>query len=538
MSRSTLVLPLAVAACFAETWADGSARFPAETDTDAGTSAATSSGASEAPGDSFQTVTSDTPTGSSGPSETATTFEGPANEPPEIVSFTVEPDTLHEAGTAEAHAVVSADVVSLELHVDGQPVWSGPPAEFAWSFAATSKAASEGTYTLELVVRDREGLTASATAMLWVTLPETGAEKCVFTEDVLASRLTATVYADDALIVVGSLSNPSREATVWRLDPDSCQPQAGYPWKLSQWSALKVQGTSEAVGLAIDGEGRMAIAANIGEGLVRQPYLAVLSPEGALEWEHLGPMGQTYSGITAAPDRFFVVGEQLQIVDGKAPRDGLVESFDAEGKKVWWDILAAPLPGDNFPGDPKTLDEHPRAVTWQEESQTLLLVGERLVSEDIVFNWTRAFSARYTGNGALVGAWTSSGLDGDEDGLLAIADCGGFPLAAGWVGSGPNSRSPATRWLDPLGNGDKRRLDNLLHASMQAVACDREQKVAGVATTIDSTYVVGFKGSDDPFLFKHLFPQATLTAVDCDSRGFCATAGLLGNHAWVRVHHP
>ncbi|MCY1066217.1 hypothetical protein OV090_15665 [Nannocystis sp. RBIL2] len=478
--------------------------------------------------------TTDLVTGSS-------TSEGPAAQPPEISSFTVEPDTLHEAGTAEVHAVVSDDVVSLQLRVDGEEVWAGPPAEFEWSFAATSKAASEGTYTLELVARDSEGLTASATAMLWVTMPDTGAERCTFTEDVGAGRLTAAVYSEDALVVVGALANPSYQATVWRLDPDSCQPQAGYPWQLSQWSPQPMPTTSEAVGLALDAEGRMVIAANIGAGLSRRPYLAVLSPEGALEWEYVGPMGQTYSGVTAAPNRFVVVGEvHVNPNDNNNPPtyDGLVESFDAAGTKVWSRILAAPLPGDDFADNNNDLAEHPRALKWQEESQTLLVVGERLVRENIIFKWTRAFSARYTANGALVGAWTSSGLDGDEDGLLAVATCSGKPVAAGWVSSGPNSSTTATRWLDPLGNGDKRRIDNLADASMRAVACDREQKISAVATTDTDAYAVNFKSSDDPFLFNHLFPQATLAAVDCDSRGFCAAAGLLGNHAWVRVHHP
>ncbi|MCY0992949.1 hypothetical protein OV203_37760 [Nannocystis sp. ILAH1] len=439
------------------------------------------------------------------------------------------------------HAVVSDDVVSLQLRVDGEEVWAGPPAEFEWSFAATSKAASEGTYTLELVARDSEGLTASATAMLWVTMPDTGAERCAFTEDVGAGRLTAAVYSEDALVVVGALANPSYQATVWRLDPDSCQPQAGYPWQLSQWSPQPMPTTSEAVGLALDAEGRMVIAANIGAGLSRRPYLAVLSPEGALEWEYVGPMGQTYSGVTAAPNRFVVVGEvHVNPNDNNNPPtyDGLVESFDAAGTKVWSRILAAPLPGDDFADNNNDLAEHPRALKWQEESQTLLVVGERLVRENIIFKWTRAFSARYTANGALVGAWTSSGLDGDEDGLLAVATCSGKPVAAGWVSSGPNSSTTATRWLDPLGNGDKRRIDNLADASMRAVACDREQKISAVAATDTDAYVVGFKSSDDPFLFNQLFPQATLAAVDCDSRGFCAAAGLLGNHAWVRVHHP
>jgi hypothetical protein len=539
MSRSTLLLPLAAAGCFAQVWADGSALFGSDTDGGATSAATTSSGASEAASGPVQTVTSETPTDTTGSVETSSTaLPGVPNEPPEIVSFTVEPDTLLEAGPAEAIAVVSADVVSLALRVDGEEVWSGPPAEFAWTFHATSKAASEGTYALELVASDGEGLTASATAMLWVTLPETGAEKCVFAEDVGASWLTATVYADDALVVAGALAKPSLEATLWRLDRDSCQPQAGYPWSISQWTALpEVQPPSQVVGLALDEDGRMALAANLGSGISRRPYVAVLSPEGALAWEHLGPMGQTYSAIAAAPGRFFVVGEVLV---GEAPPryDGLVESYDAMGAKQWSDILAAPLPGDDFVGDPKVFDEHPRAVIWQAENQSLLIVGERLVSEDIVLKWTRAFSARYTENGALVGAWTSSGLDGDEDGLRAVTNCGEDHVAAGWVLSGPNSRSPVTRWLDPLGNGDKRRLDNLANTTMQGVACDREQKVSSVATTDAGAYVVGFRASDDPFVFKHLFPQAAFTAVDCDSRGFCATVGLLGDRAWVRVHHP
>ncbi|WAS92469.1 hypothetical protein [Nannocystis punicea] len=539
MSRSTLLLPLAAAGCFAQVWADGSALFGSETDSDATSAAATSSGASEGTGGPVQTVTSETPTTSStGSLESSTTLPNVPNEPPEIVSFTVEPDTLLEAGSAEALAIVSADVVSLTLRVDGEEVWSGPPSEFAWVFHATSKAASEGTYALELVASDSEGLTASASAMLWVTLPETGTQKCVFEEDVGASWLTATVYADDALIVAGALAKPSLEATLWRLDRDSCQPQAGYPWSISQWTALpEVQPPSQIVGLALDAEGRMALAANLGSGVSRRPYIAVLSPEGALEWERLGPMGQTYSAIAAGPERFFVVGELLV---GEAPPryDGLVESYDAMGTKAWSDVLAAPLPGDSFPDDMNIYDEHPHAVLWSEDVNALVIAGERFVLAD-KNKRQRAIFTRYSANGAILGAWTSDGSDADEDALLSITACGDELVASGWVRNEQSTRSPATRWLDPSSDAvAKRRLDLLNSTIIQGIACDREQKFAAAASSEFTAFALGFRAGDDPFLFKLDFPDSTLKAADCDDRGFCVVGGLHGDRAWARVHHP
>lgn len=539
MSRSTLLLPLALAAagCFGQVWAEGSALFPAETeadtDTDATTTTATTSAPGEGPDEPIQTATGEPPDETTGPIGSSTTLPDPVETPPQILAFTVEPDTLHEAGDAQVSALVSEDTVALQLLVDGEEVWAGPPEAFAWSFAATSQAASEGTYTLELIARDGEGLSASATAMLWVSLPPTGAEKCA--KDLGAGLLTAARYTDEALIVVGTLAGA---ATVWRLDPDNCQPQAGFPWTIAQWTALQqALPASQAVGVAVDADGRMAIAANVGTGLARQPYLAVLSPAGALQWERLGPQKQTYSGIAAAEDRFVVIGETLV---GEEPTrfDGLVESFDAKGTMLWSDVLAAPLPGDDFVDNTNKLDEHPRAISWDEGRQALVIVGERRVEKSPPTEWTRAFSAQYTLNGAIVGSWTSKGLEGDEDGLFAVARCGASHVAGGWVRTGPNSHAPVTRWLDAQGNGDKRRLDNLANARIQGIACDRELKITAAAVSNSAAHSLVFKGSDDSFADNELFEDATLMAVDCDARGFCAAVGLQGDQAWVRVQHP
>ncbi|MDC0717320.1 hypothetical protein [Nannocystis bainbridge] len=539
MSRRTLLLPLLLAACFEEVWKEGSDKFP---DTDSGGASGTSTTTLVPGGDASsgtQTVTSEPPTTLGTAEPSSTTTGALENEPPQIISLQLEPASLDQAGDAEVLAVVSSDVVKLRLEVDDEQVWTGKPAEFAWTFTATSKAASQGKHSFVLYAEDDEGLSAMKSTTLWVMLPETGAEKCEFEEPSHDGWLTATAYGADALIVAGTLVTSQLEATLWRLDPESCAPQAGFPRQISQWTALVEDWEpSQAVGVAIDDAGRTALAANIGDGLDRRPYVAVFAPDGELLGEHLGKeVGDTYSGITAVPDGFFVVGD-TRVSTNPLRYDGLIEGFDAAGSKIWHDTIAAPLPGDDWNDQFNVFDEHPRAVVWSDDLDALIVVGERAVLEDKDPR-QRAFSIQYTLKDGLVEAWTSSGLDAPQDGLVAVTVCGDEWVAGGWIQEDQNPRSPAARWLGPTGNGGaKRRLDPLKGATFHGLACDRENKFTTAASTGVNASVLGFRSSDDPFLFKQDFGQAALTAADCDSRGFCAVAGARGARAWVRVHHP
>ncbi|PCC72361.1 hypothetical protein SAMN02745121_01564 [Nannocystis exedens] len=541
MSRSTLLVSLVTAGCYADVEGQATALFPQGSDSGGASSWVTSTGVDASAASGLPATTSDPHPATPGSGEPWSTTTGePVDEPPEILLFEIEPHVLHEAGAAEAFAVVSPNVTHLHLSVTTLEIEEKEfaPSEFTWSVDATSKANSNGTYELLLTAEDDKMQKDQASATLVVMLPDTGTQRCVFEEDIGSGWLTAVVYGD-ALVVAGALAAPSLEATVWRLDPDTCAPQFGSPWQISQWTELpEVQPPSQAVGLAVDAEGRTAIAANIGSGLARRPYIAVLSPEGSLEWERLGAVGQTYSGITASPDGFFVVGEAL--VNELPPRyDGFIEGFGDGGTMLWSATIAAPLPGDNWTDDLNIFDEHPRAVAWSEKLNVLVVVGERYIFSDNSEPPLRAFSVQYKLNNSLTDAWTSSGLDAAEDGLVAVTTCGEDMVASGWIQPGKTARSPAARWLDPTGDGDaKRRLDPLENTTFYGIACDRENKFTTAASTATSAAVVGFQSSDDPFLFKHDVADAGLQAADCDGRGFCAVAGLRGDRAWVRVHHP
>ncbi|MCY1055507.1 hypothetical protein [Nannocystis sp. SCPEA4] len=537
MSRRTLLLLLAAAGCLGDLVEDGAQYYPDGTDSAGGSS--TMAGTSMGSGDSVETVTGEVPTTTLGPDSAAsTTGEGLPDAGPVIVSFAFEPEVLHEAGSAQPVAVVSEDVVELSLQLGGVEKWAGPPPTIAWKFEATSSA-SDGEYTFVLVARDGEGEEAMAEAKLWVSLPASGTEKCQFEEDAGSGWLAAAEYGDEALVVAGALAKPALEATVWRLDPNSCQPQAGYPWAISQWTeAPLVVPPSQAVGLATDELGRMAIAANFGSGLQRRPYVAVLTPQGALEWEIVGPVGQTYSGIAAVPGGVVVVGEQL-VNEAPPQYDGLVESFDLEGTKLWTDTLAAPLPGDDWDDGLNIFDEHPRGVAWSEQAKTVMVVGERYIKAEDDKTRLRAFSVQYSANGSLTAAWTSDGLDSTDDGLVTVTRCGEELVAGGWIQNEQSARAPATRWLDLSGNGEqKRRLDALEAAVLPGLACDREEKFTAAISDPVTAYVAGYRTSDDPFLYKLEFPSAALRAASCDARGFCAVAGLQGARPWARVHHP
>jgi hypothetical protein len=541
--RASLVLALiALPGCLPDLLADASDLFP-DSATAGGTGTSTSAGdtaeAGTIGGDSVQTVTGAEPTTTSADassSSSSSSSSGLPSEGPHILEFEVEPMKLTEAGTASASASVSDDVVSLRLDVDGAEVWSGAPDDFAWTYWATSAMTSNGLHEFVLIARDGEGLEATKSAELEVMLPASGTERCSFLEDTGTSWLNGAAYTPDALVLVGTHATPDLEATLWRLDPDLCEPEAGFPWSLSQWSDLALVGTSQAVGVAVDELGRIVIAANVGSGLDRRPYLAVLTANGALVWERVGTVGDTYNGLATAPSRIITVGER---VIGKLPLriDGRVEALDLVGTEIWSDTVAAPLPGDDWSDDGNIHNEHPRAAAWDEETLTVVVAGERRVRPGSEV-WTRAFTVQYSLNGSLVGAWTSEGLDATDDGLSAIATCGDKLVAGGWVEDGP--RSPATRWLDPLGSGaNERRIDALSNSMVRGVACDREKKVSAAASSDVNAMALGFRGAADPFLFNYTIKGAALTAADCDDRGlFCVTAGFQGAQAWARVHHP
>ena len=539
MSRSTLLLSLVTAGCYTDVEGHATALFPKDSDSSGASSWATSTGADASATSGMPAITHDPlpATPGSGDPWSMSTGE-PENQPPEILHFEIEPDMLNEAGTAHASASFNEKVTKLELKVNGVDVPVGAPATFEWFFTATSKAKSDGLYQLELTAKDDEDQTDVATATLKVELPDTGAQRCVFEEQSNDGWFAGVVYGD-ALVLAGTLGWPT-EAAVWRLDPDSCKPQFGSPWKISQWTDKALPGPSQAVGLAIDADGRTAIAANIGTVPDRLSYIAVLSPEGSLAWEQLGQAkGRIYSSITTSPEGFVVVGETQVSEDPMDPHyDGFVEGFDSDGTFLGAQALAAPLPGDDWYDEFNMFDIHPRAIAWSEELDRLVVVGERDVFDKNDTKRTRAFSAQYDLELNLVNTWTSSGLDAVEDALVAIAGCGGELVASGWV-QAPGLKNPAVRWLDSAGDGStKRRVDLLPGTSFQALACDLEGKFTAAASTPAGAAVIGFRSSDDPFLFNSEFVATSLLAAACDARGFCAVAGQRGTSAWLRVHHP
>ena len=540
MSRSTLLLSIVAAGCYSEVEGNATALFPKDSDSSGASSWATSTGVDASTASGMPATTQDPlpATPGSGDPWSMTTGE-PEHQPPEILHFEIQPDMLNEAGTAKAIASFSENVTELALRVNGVDTPVGAPSDFEWSFTATSKAKSDGVYQLELTARDDQDQTDVATATLKVTLPATGDPRCVFEEQADDGWFAGVVYGD-AMVLAGTLGWPT-EAALWRLDPDSCEPQFGSPWKISQWTEKALPGPSQAVSLAIDAEGRTAIAANIGTVPDYLPYIAVLSPEGSLDWERLGEQGHVYNGVAASPEGFFVVGESQWINQNVLRSDGFIEGFDDDGAELWHKKIAAPLPGDGWDDDLNIFDEHPRAVLWSDALQVLVVVGERYILEEKDTR-LRSFSLQYTLDGELAATWTSSGLDSLDDGLATATVCADDLVAGGWIKNGGSPPLPVTRWLDPAGNGGaKRRIEQLADTKIYGIACDSEAKFTAAATVNanpPSARVVGFQFSDAPLLHDELFPSASLKAAACDARGFCAVAGAQANRPWLRVHHP
>ncbi|MFY0535452.1 hypothetical protein [Nannocystis pusilla] len=241
MSRSTLLLSLVTVGCYTDVGSHATALFPKDSDSSGASSWATSTGVDASAASGMPATTHDPlpATPGSGDPWSMTTGE-PENQPPEILLFEIEPDMLNEAGMAHANASFNEKVTKLELKVNGVDVPVGAPAQFEWFFTATSKAKSDGIYQLELTAKDDQDQADIATATLKVELPKTGDPRCVFEEEADDGWFAGVVYGD-ALVLAGTLGLPT-EAAVWRLDPDSCKPQFGSPWKISQWTDTALRG--------------------------------------------------------------------------------------------------------------------------------------------------------------------------------------------------------------------------------------------------------------------------------------------------------
>ncbi len=561
--------------CIEAAYQEGAALAP--TDTGTGTSSTgepgtpTTSGGDGDSGPGVQTVTSaeESSTPISGSSSTADATSSndetsvgdstgaPVNAPPEIEFFAADPPQLSEAGAADIKLTASADVVIARLSLNGEQIFEGPPTKFPFVYEALS-AKYNFPHHFEVEVEDEEGLKATATTDLVVQLPQPGAEKCLFKDaGAIASGVNALVYTHKAIYAVGSRDSGSGlKLTVWALDPDHCEVVLpGWPKTIAGWTGEPDLGVpmSGGVAVAVDEIGNLAIGGNLIVNGTTQPYVALLTSDGARLWERTGSVGSELAGLAAFTGQY---SDRVVGVGWRRTNDNPVRT-DAQ---VWtyqptdddWVILTEyTLKAPFLPGEKEDefniLSEWARAVLVKDG--VAFIVGEREFEDDPNMLFKRMFLARLDPSGSVEPLWTSWGVHAVNDAARSIASCGEQLVAGGWDRNEPVDAKPEPliAWFDSEGSFAGSRPDALAWTQTNGIACDSEGKIVsgGVRLSGDGdAQVFTVPGQPGPRTWYETGvagPDA-VGAVACDPRGFCAAGGWrTANgkfHATLRVFHP
>lgn len=500
------------------------------------------------------TGTAPEPSTSTGPQEDAA---------PTIDAFEVVPEHLGEAGQAELHLVVSADVIKVRLSLDGVMLADDlGPDDFPRTWDALSAKDNGPAREFEVVVEDAGGLTATATDHLSVQLPQPGTEKCIF-EDLDADVVTSSValkYTPEAIFAVGARdTGDGLTLTAWKLDPDGCGPLPGWPRSVKNWSADDNFKKMLSIGAAVDldEDGNLVVGGNFIVGGAPQSYVALLNAGGSLLWERAGAPGDEVTSVAAATgqykDRVFVGGSR-RTSDVPLRTDAAIWIYQASGQTAFVgppDILAAPFTRDE-PDDPKNeRSEWVRALLIQPGTGNALAVGEREFRPTPNNTYSRAFTAQVHPLGGIVGTpWTSWAPAFLHDALRSVTRCGDQVLAGGWTRDVPLGAKPQPMifWIEDDGSAVKHRDEPQLGSTqINGIACDREAKIVSAGTRdalARDAQVFTVPGQDGPrTMYETGVPgDDGAGAVACDWRGFCVWGGYhpaKGKpHAVVRVHHP
>ncbi len=535
--------------------------MPIPTTTDAvtaGTGVQTVTGENENSGDTTAADPSTTTT--NGPQE---------NAPPTIDLFTVTasppnpPGHLGEAGPAEIQLVVSADVVKVDLSLDGVKLADLTPADFPYPWEALSAKDNGPARKFKVVAWDAEGLTAEQEVTLSVLLPASGVEKCIFTdsgEGSVISVVMALKYTPKAIIAVGTRDTGAGPMmTAWMLDPNDCSLVPGWPKTVKNWSTHDDYKSAVSIGAAvdIDEDGNIVVAGNFWVGNKPQGYVVLLNWAGSRLWEKAGQPGDEITSVAAAKDQFkdrVFVGGSLRTSENPVRTDGAIWIYQASGETAFVsppNILAAPFTPDEQTDLFNDRSEWVRAIVIQPGTGNALAVGAREFRDGVDKVYSRTFSVQVHPLAGDVGTpWTSWAPSFLHDAVRSLALCGDDVLAGGWTRDDvPGAKpQPMMFWIAADGASMKHRDEPQLGSTqINGIACDREGKIISAATRDAGSrdaQVFAVPGQDGPRSSYETGAPGDdgAEAAACDWRGFCGWGGYRTTnqkpYAVVRVHHP
>jgi hypothetical protein len=205
--------------------------------------------------------------------------------------------------TLAAHDDQAVDKV--RLYLDEEEIESNLTlADFPYVYDVLSAKYNGNERRFKVEVHDAEGLTAAAETMpITITLPDSGAERCIFEDPdkgTVLSVISAIEYTPEAIFAVGTRA---LKMAVWKLDPDNCSLLPGWPKTIANWTGDNTFKGLTSLGAAVDEDedGNIVVGGNFLVNGKPQAYAALLTDDGARLWERAGSPGDRARGCRRRP---------------------------------------------------------------------------------------------------------------------------------------------------------------------------------------------------------------------------------------------
>lgn len=375
----------------------------------------------------------------SGTSTTGTT--GPTGDPSvepfiDLYSPNVQGDVSTPQQVVLA-AEVSANVTDVELYQNGVYVTTViPPVNYLWEISSD---AQDGPYNWEAIALTAADGSAMDTLPIEVDLPPGGQPtwNSQLAPDGNLSVARGVVVVGEVAHVVGYRSSGTGSLVLRSYVGEDIVAERT-PADFSQRPEM-IAGPSIGVDIAADADGSLIVAGNYIDGEIVRRYVARIAPDGTLDWDKLGNVGETANGVAVGPDgRVYLAGST------KAPNDTTtltLWSWDVHGLKPWMGIYEDKNDLQN------TYSEWANAVAVT--SDRVVVVGVREILDDFNAPIARSLVLVYSFGGGEFEElrWTSPGDFGEDDAALDVVALGDEYCMTGWSGEPPRA---VTRCSDGL----------------------------------------------------------------------------------------
>lgn len=428
-------------------------------------------------------------------------------------------------------AEVSANVTDVELYRNGVYITTViPPVNYLWEISSD---AQDGPYDWEAIALTTVDGSAMDSLPIAVDLPPGGQPtwNSQLVPDGNLSVARGVVVVDEVAHVVGYRSTGTGSLVLRSYIGEDIVAERT-PADFSQRPEM-IAGPSIGVDIAADADGSLIVAGNHVDGDIVRRYVAHIAPDGTLDWDKLGNVGETANGVAVGPDgRVYLAGSTA------APNDTTtltLWSWDVHGLKPWMGIY------EDKKFDPLSeRSEWANAVAVTDDR--VVVVGVREINSKDDDKWAqRSMVLVYSFGGGEFEElrWTSPGDFDQSDAALDVIAIGDEYCMTGWSGAPPRALTRCSDGLWPWWSVVAEDVGTTGHSITRTPL--GEAVIAGerwTGGTQQQAWITALVPGTDKIHWALEFGGPKLDrvyGVDCADWGPCAYAGVTQINAWQWV---